>query len=92
MHGTIARMIPDERFGFIDGDDGREYFFHRSALNATRFEDLAPGVPVFPRLGHEEGDRPNEGPRAVFVCTTDAADPAVDPPFDQIDEPPPGQA
>jgi cold shock CspA family protein len=85
-------MVPEEGFGFIDGDDGHEYFFHRSALNATRFEDLAPGVPVFFRIGHEEGDRPGEGLRAVFVRMTDAAEPTVDPPFDQIDQPPPGRA
>src|SRR5438105_2803149 len=67
MHGTIARMAPEEGFGFIDGDDGHEYFFHRTALNATRFEDLAPGTPVQFRIGREEGDRPDEGQRAIFV-------------------------
>jgi cold shock CspA family protein len=88
MHGTIARMAPAEGFGFIDGDDGHEYFFHRTALNATRFEDLAPGVAVDFRIGRGEGDRPDEGPRAIFVRLADAAEPAVDPPMDQIDEPP----
>ncbi len=89
MHGTIARMVPEEGFGFIDGDDGHEYFFHRSALNATRFEDLAPGAPVYFRVGQETGDRPNEGPRAVFVRMTDAAEPAVDSPLEQVDHPSP---
>ena len=89
MHGTIARMVPEQGFGFIEGDDGHEYFFHRTALNATDFEDLAPGTPVYFRIGREEGDRPDEGPRAVFVRMSPAAEPAVDPPLDQVDHPSP---
>src|SRR5260370_1084760 len=80
MHGTIARMVPEEGFGFIDGDDGHEYFFHRTALNATRFEHLPPGVPVYFRLGHAERDRPDEAPRAVLVRMAHPPELAVHPP------------
>ena len=76
-------MVPAEGFGFIDSDDGHEYFFHRTALNGTRFEDLAPGVAVDFRIGRGEGDRPDEGPRAIFVRLADVAEPAVDPPMDR---------
>lgn len=92
MHGTIARMVPEQGFGFIDGDDGHEYFFHRMSLNATRFEDLAPGTPVDFRIGREEGDLPEEGLRATFVRMSPAAEPAVDPPLDLVDHPTPPTA
>jgi cold shock CspA family protein len=29
MNGKILRVLPDKGFGFIKGDDGVEYFFHR---------------------------------------------------------------
>jgi cold shock CspA family protein len=80
MHGMIERLSPERGFGFIRADDGREFFFHRSALHATRFEDLAPGTAVDFQIGHEKGDRPDEGPRAVSVHMAADALPAVDPP------------
>jgi cold shock CspA family protein len=80
MHGTIARLVPERGFGFIRADDGHEFFFHRNALHATRFEDLAPGTAVDFQVGREEGDRPDEGPRAVSVHLAADALPAVDPP------------
>lgn len=80
MHGTIARLVPDRGFGFIRADDGREFFFHRAALHATRFEALAPGTAVDFQVGQEPGDRPDEGPRAVSVHLAADGLPAVDPP------------
>ena len=44
MRGVVARVTPERGFGFIVGDDDAEYFFHRGALQAVRFEGLAPGV------------------------------------------------
>ena len=78
MHGTIARLSPEGGFGFITADDGQELFFHRSALQATDFEELAPGVAVEFEVGHEEGDRPGEDPRAVSVRLAEEAAPAAD--------------
>ena len=79
MHGSIASITPERGFGFIAADDdGGEYFFHRSALHGVEFEELAPGVTVEFTLGHEQGDRPDEGPRAVDVRLADDAIPAVD--------------
>ena len=48
MRGIITRIVPDRDFGFIRGDDDQERFFHRAALHATRFEDLAPGSAIDP--------------------------------------------
>ena len=31
MTGTIAKVISDKGFGLIQGEDGHEYFMHRSA-------------------------------------------------------------
>lgn len=79
MHGTITRISPERGFGFISPDEeGGEVFFHRSALHGVEFEELAAGVTVEFRLGREEGDRPDEGLRAVDVRLADDAIPAVD--------------
>jgi CspA family cold shock protein len=32
LHGKVKRVIIDKGFGFIEGKDGKEYFFHRSSL------------------------------------------------------------
>lgn len=39
MEGTIARIIAQKSFGFIHGQDKKDYFFHRSDLNGF-FDDL----------------------------------------------------
>ena len=32
MEGTVKWFNRIKRFGFIEGDDGEEYFFHQSAI------------------------------------------------------------
>jgi cold shock CspA family protein len=32
MTGTIKNFLPQKQFGFILGDDGKDYFFHQSSL------------------------------------------------------------
>ena len=46
MSGTIKRLVSDKGFGFILADDGNEYFFHNSACQGTRFDDLREGQAV----------------------------------------------
>ncbi len=47
MRGTIKRTVEDRGFGFIVGEDSRQYFFHRSALQTgTSFGDLEEGLTV----------------------------------------------
>lgn len=47
MNGTISRVLSDKGFGFIKGDDGQEYFMHRSAVrDGSVFEQLRDGQPV----------------------------------------------
>jgi CspA family cold shock protein len=46
MNGTIKRLIADKDFGFIRGEDGNEYFFHKSGLKNAQFADLHVGQDV----------------------------------------------
>ncbi len=46
-NGTIKSLSSDRGFGFITLADGREVFFHRSALaNPNQFSDLDEGDQV----------------------------------------------
>jgi cold shock CspA family protein len=79
MRGTVDRLAPEGGFGFIIGENGQEFFFHRTALQAVEFEELAPGSPVVFEAGHQEdGDRPEEHVRAVNIHLADDALPAED--------------
>lgn len=40
IQGTVIKLAADKGFGFIRGEDGREYFFHRSGLRGYNWEDL----------------------------------------------------
>ena len=67
MKGTIKRIIRERGFGFISAEDGREIFFHRSALEGTDFEALEEGNSV--EFDVEKGPK---GPRALNVRTIEA--------------------
>jgi CspA family cold shock protein len=61
--GTIKKVVADRGFGFITAEDGKEYFFHRSALQAPLdFDSLRGGE----RVSFEVEAGP-KGPRAVQV-------------------------
>jgi CspA family cold shock protein len=41
MTGQISRLLLEKGFGFIAGEDGQEYFMHRSAVrDGSVFEQL----------------------------------------------------
>jgi cold shock protein len=42
--GTIKKLVAERGFGFIAGDDGKEYFFHRSGVQD--FDSLMGGEKV----------------------------------------------
>ena len=46
MKGKIAKLIRDRGFGFISGEDGKEIFFHRTALVGVDFNALEEGAEV----------------------------------------------
>jgi CspA family cold shock protein len=59
--GTIKRLT-DKGFGFIDNGTGKDLFFHMSAVEGSRFEDLREGQKVTYSMG-----RGTKGPRAESV-------------------------
>jgi CspA family cold shock protein len=59
--GTIKRLT-DKGFGFIATGEGTEYFFHQSAVQGVRFDDLREGQ----RVSFTIGQGP-KGPRAEGV-------------------------
>ncbi|HUF47333.1 MAG TPA: cold shock domain-containing protein [Vicinamibacterales bacterium] len=59
INGTIKRLVGDKGFGFVQAEDGTEYFFHQSALVDSRFEELREGQ----ALTFVKGQGP-KGPRA----------------------------
>jgi len=64
MDGKIVRL--NKGFGFIEGTDGRDYFFHWSELSkfSKHFRNLTPGDVVTFQPG-----RTNDGPRAFAIET-----------------------
>jgi CspA family cold shock protein len=61
--GTIRKLVSDRGFGFIAASDGKEYFFHRNALEASAdFDRLIGGE----RVEFEVESSP-KGPQAVKV-------------------------
>ncbi len=59
--GTIKRLT-DKGFGFIANASGKDLFFHMSAVEGVRFEDLREGQ----KVSYNEGMGP-KGPRAENV-------------------------
>jgi len=59
--GKIKRMT-DKGFGFIDDGTEKNLFFHSSAVQEVRFEELREGQ----RVSYEVGRGP-KGPRAENV-------------------------
>jgi cold shock protein len=54
MTGKIERIVEDKGLGFIEGDDGEDYVFHRSALPQSEpFDQLLQGVSVTFDTVHE---------------------------------------
>jgi CspA family cold shock protein len=58
--GTITKLVPERGFGFIAGDDKKEYFFHRSGVDSLlSFDSFLGGE----RVTFEIEQSP-KGPRA----------------------------
>ena len=65
VSGTIKRIVSEKGFGFVAADDGTEYFFHNSACQGVRFDELREGQAVT----FEKGQGP-KGPRAENIRTS----------------------
>ena len=62
MRGTVKWFNDQKGFGFIRGEDNKEYFFHRSSVKNVKFVELEEGRDVT----FEETDGP-KGLRAEDV-------------------------
>jgi CspA family cold shock protein len=61
--GTVKKVVSDRGFGFITAEDGKEYFFHRSAVEQSLdFDRLEGGEKV-----QFEVEPSPRGPRAAHV-------------------------
>jgi len=63
MHkGKVKKLVRERGFGFIDDTDGREVFFHQSALVDIKFDTLNTDQVV--EFDVEKSDK---GPRAINI-------------------------
>jgi ribosomal subunit interface protein len=60
--GEVIRLFKEDGFGFLQGTDGTEVYFHRNAVIDPSFDDLKIGMRV--RYAETQG---NEGPQASTV-------------------------
>ena len=65
MKGTVKFFKEDKQFGFITGEDGKEYFVHKSGLTEGTVINKDDTV----EFDVEQGDR---GPKAVNVRLAEA--------------------
>jgi CspA family cold shock protein len=65
LTGQIRTLRVDKGFGFIKDEAGQEYFFHQSAIQGERIDDLREGDSV----EFDVGQGP-KGPRAENVRRT----------------------
>lgn len=59
MTGKVKKLTRNRAFGFIHGDNGVDYFFHRTDLRGLTIEQLDEGQ----RVTFETTER-GKGPRA----------------------------
>lgn len=62
MSFGVIKRLTDKGFGFISNDQGTDMFFHMSAVEGVRFEELREGQ----KVSYNEGRGP-KGPRAENV-------------------------
>lgn len=60
--GTVTQLNPEDGFGFLETDDGREIYFHQNSVLKGAFSRLQPGMRV--SFFEEMGEK---GPQASTV-------------------------
>jgi cold shock CspA family protein len=60
--GTVVRLDPAGKFGFLRSNDGEEFYFHRNSVLGGQFSELAVGTRVM--FAEEVGEK---GPQATTV-------------------------
>ena len=64
--GTIKKHVHDKGFGFIQGSDGADVFFHHSSVADRQFDNLTEGQSVEYTVDQGGGPK-GKGPRAASV-------------------------
>jgi len=65
--GTVKKVISDRGFGFITGEDGKDYFFHRDGVERPLdFDRLMGGERVTFEVQPSQ-----KGPRATRVAAAE---------------------
>ena len=64
--GTIKKLVHDKGFGFIQGSDGADVFFHHSSVADHQFDNLSEGQSVEYTVDQGGGPK-GKGPRAASV-------------------------
>lgn len=60
MKGTVKKFFKDKGFGFIHGEDGKDYFFHYSAIQMDNYKTAEVGENVeFESAESDRGLRAN---------------------------------
>ncbi len=76
-HGTIARLFPDQGYGFIASADGQESYMHRNSVPNDGFDKLRVGDEVRFVVHPGEGEK---GPQASTVIAVGRHHPSPAPP------------
>lgn len=63
LHGVVTKLFHDDGYGFLEGEDGVEVYFHRNSVIKDHFDDLQIGSEV--RYAEEIGLK---GPQASTVA------------------------
>ena len=66
MTGKVKMFNKEKGYGFIHGEDNKDYFFHYSALIMEGFKIIAEGTNVTFEVESSE-----KGPRAASVKTAE---------------------
>jgi cold shock CspA family protein/ribosome-associated translation inhibitor RaiA len=56
-HGVVARLFPEEGYGFLRSADGQEIYFHRNSVADDGFDALEVGEEVRFALHEGEGEK-----------------------------------
>ena len=64
--GTRRRLMRGRGYGFITTEDGKDVFFHRTALQDLEFDSLKEGQSVKFEVKEE-----SRGPRAVNIKSSE---------------------
>lgn len=76
MNGIVKHLAARKGFGFIKGDDGTTYFFHKDDFKGFWKDLVYDYITISPQVTFDVTPSP-KGPRAANVSRTDFPNQAV---------------